>query len=368
MRIACNLPTHGVFIGENGNVTPCCGVTYAFGNLKDLSLNQAFHTKKAKQFRKNFKRGIYEQDCINCYKSKSAHRTFWGLKKTKIKDLSNQFIAHAEVTFSNICNLTCTMCSPRFSHKWAKLLGQEDKIFSLTEEQVVEMAYACKDVGNIQFKGGEPFFQPHINLFLSELYKHNPSAELVILTNGTIINDSTIEIFSKFKNTTVAVSAEASGKLYQYIRGGAYTFEKDVVNNLKKLKQEKGFKRLIVPIASCIGLYNFDKWIEHHQNITDCLNDNGMDTTINIQGVSDPVNQSLYLKSKKTRNEFKNNLYKSKLNFNHANTGFINLDYIENRTTKDKILNGIEFHNKIKKLNLFEINPKVLDNIDESVL
>jgi radical SAM protein with 4Fe4S-binding SPASM domain len=368
MRIACNLPTHGVFISEGGNVTPCCGVTYAFGNLKDVSLSQAFDSKKAKQFRKNFKRGIYEQDCVNCYKSKSMHRTFWGLKKTKIKDSTEQFIAHAELTFSNICNLTCTMCSPRFSHKWAKLLGQEDKIFSLDEEQAVEMANACKNVRNIQFKGGEPFFQPHIDLFLSELYKHNPSAEIIILTNGTVIKDSTIENLSKFRYSKVAVSAEASGKLYQYIRGGTYTFEKDVVNNLEKIKQAKNLKRLHVPIASCIGLYNFDTWIEHHHNITDCLNDHGIDTKINVQAVSDPVNQSLYLKSKKARQEFKNNLYKSKLNFNDASTGFINLDYIENRTTRDKILNGIKFHNNIKKLNLLEINPKVLDNIDESVL
>ena len=62
--------------------------------------------------------------------------------------------------------------------------------------------------------------------FLNELVRRG--GENIVLqytTNGTVVNPGILDALSQFKQVRIMFSIEGTGKLYEYIRGGSYTFE-----------------------------------------------------------------------------------------------------------------------------------------------
>ena len=136
------------------------------------------------------------------------------------------------ISYGNICNLRCNMCSPSSSSAW----NTEAK------QHTLELLNFKKPIDNIHFKwvestelaeiipnlhqhlravallGGEPLFSPDGLRFLEQLPSN---LELSIVTNGTTLSDSTYKILSKFDDVRVMVSIDGVGLHNNYVRYGS---------------------------------------------------------------------------------------------------------------------------------------------------
>lgn len=350
----CFIVNNGVFLGPKGNITPCCLSDYSFGNIKDTNIEDAFYNNKAKKFRKNFQKGIYDKDCKRCIEQKVNHRYFKNQIYRNLDDNMNT-IVHADLNLSNTCNAQCNFCSPKFSHLWAKTLDQKEWNFGLTENQCISLAHSLKNAKSIEIKGGEPFYYGYIDTFLEEVYKVNPDIKLSILSNGISWKESTIKILSKFKMNHIAISAEGIGDMYKYLRGGRYNFE-NVLESIELGKKYNIFLNHVV-IASHVNFWNIDVYTEQHLEMTNLIKKNfNLKTKILIDYARMPASSSIFLKTQKYRKK----IYKQiKKNFKNTN---VTDDFLHNRKDQTNISQNIKYFNNLRNLDILKINPLVLEN------
>jgi len=66
----CNDPFNRLIIDYDGNIYPCCSIfyqnEYCLGNIKDISLYEAWHGQKMEALRSSFRKGKLFPHCNNC--------------------------------------------------------------------------------------------------------------------------------------------------------------------------------------------------------------------------------------------------------------------------------------------------------------
>lgn len=365
LKTKCELPNHGIFISPQGIVTSCCvSMQNPFGDMNKEECSKIWNNNTAKQFRNDFSSGNIPVSCSLCVKNNHNIRIS---KSKRINELKtkNSKIVHADITLGNMCQLTCTMCGPTWSHTWAKLQADPSKIWYLSKEKMYEILDTIKGVKDVEIKGGEPFFMPYFDEFINELHKQNPDVTVNILTNGLHINANHIEQLKKLDRVNIGVSAEATGDLYQYIRGGKYNFSQ-VLENIKILKKELNLSHL--HLSSTLSFYNITKWVQQHEEIQNILHSKfNLKVKYSCNVVEEPIDQSIYLTSRTVRKQWLNDLKNSSINLNSKNYKHI----LEDRPvdiTREKIISKIKYYDKIRSMQLEKIVPNVLDTLDEKYI
>ena len=362
LKTHCELPEHGIFISPQGYVTSCCvSMQDPFGNVNIDNPTNIWSNTTAINFRNKFAAGDLPTSCDLCVKNNEAIRPN---KSKKIKELKKpgDKIVHADITLGNVCQLTCTMCGPTWSHTWAKLKNEQNKIWHMSKEKMYELLETIKGVKDIEIKGGEPFFMPYFSEFINELHKQNPDVRINILTNGLHINPSHIEQLKKLKHVHIGFSAEATGDLYQYIRGGRYTFD-NVLDNIKILKEELGFNS--IHLSSVLSFYNITKWVEQHEEIQYKLK-NDLNLTVNYSCnlVEYPLDQNVFLAKRSIREQWLKDLHNSKINLDFKDYMHLIDDRIVD-ISRDAIMASIKYYNGMRGIELDNIVPNLLDTLDE---
>lgn len=369
----CILPEGSIYVQTTGRITPCCLLNDAddeVGNLSKDTLSSAFYGKEYSTFRNDHKENKLSAGCAKqcvtdvhnvVHKQSRSHRiTEYQNEK---QDYDSKIIT-ADLSFGNVCNLSCTFCGPSWSSSWAKLYNEHRNlktntvwpIYHFDKAKLMSMADDLKDARFISVKGGEPFNIPHIDEFLNKLADINPNITIDILTNGTEISDKHFKALQKFKEFNLAVSTEATGELYRYLRGGKYTWS-NVLDNIKSAKTA-GAKS--IGIASIILSFNYKQWARDMLEIQNDVRALNFDYThLSAQICKDPMEQSLFVLKQSAREELVNNI-KSYVAQGLDIEGVDEMyDVItkNNRVniTVDRILENISIYNNIRNMNLFSI-------------
>lgn len=133
----------------------------------------------------------------------------------------------AIVELTSECNAHCRHCIVDAGKRKDNELSTE-RIFCLLEELNDE---GCQEV---VFTGGEPFLREDWTLFLQKAKALD--MQIIIMTNGLIVNDSIINIL-KMYNVTVGLSLDgADSEVHDGIRGVSGIFE-HTVELIKKLRK-----------------------------------------------------------------------------------------------------------------------------------
>lgn len=361
----CLLPDHGVFISPEGFLTACCvSMENKFGNVKNQHPIEIFNGVTAKKFRQDFKNGNLPSSCNKC-----INQEHYNLRTAKTKIIQEKLtqdskIIYADITLGNICKLNCVMCNETFSHTWAKIKNNTDKIWHVDIDKMNEILEMLSTVTHIEIKGGDPFNMPHFKKFLDRLYEINPTANLLFLTSGVYIDDFHIESLKRFKNFNIGISLEADGLLYQYIRGGSYTID-NVFSNLEKCQQNNllmhGFY-----ISSVLSFYNIDTWVKDHVNIVNKFYKKfNFYPNIELNIVLHPEHQNAYLSKHSVREKFYQDLLASNLKINKESYAHILEDRFVPDVDINLIINRIEYYDKLRGYNLLDLKPALLDNLDK---
>lgn len=287
----CVNPFLGIELRVDGKITPCCdiknetGVDIDWPNIKDTTLEQAFHSEPFTKLREDFKNNLYPSACDRCWRkesigvtSKRQKNNYEFLEETLT---TNQFskpkVKIVDLKVGIQCNLKCRICSHNFSSLWYS----EDKKFSNVPD-IKKLDYTLNqqkdffvqelsdfdDISLVTFSGGEPFLDNKHLEFLKKLIDQGKDyVKIHYNTNGTIFSEKHLEVLDKFKNVSISVSIDNIQDRFEYERNGVQW--SIVENNLKlfsKLNREK-FRLDFHTVVSIFNISTLDKTLTYADNL-----------------------------------------------------------------------------------------------------
>ena len=286
----CIVPWTSICLSANGDIKPCCNY---FSN-RDFNIYNGDTFEKAwkawDELREQMIRGEKPDRCQKCWKTEDSlgsSRRHWIFEKVKNKPKPFEFqveapmnLRHMDLNFGNTCNLKCRMCGSWGSTHWFK----EDKKLQAINPEFTRnisdsrpltidpsvyknMEDKLSKMERIDFKGGEPLMQDGMYEVLQMLVDNGsaPNVELGYVTNGTKTPERLHELWPHFKKVTLNISIEATGKLYQYIRGSNTQTIEQLEQNLHwydQFENVKGHFSVAISTYSIFDLQNLADWIE----------------------------------------------------------------------------------------------------------
>ena len=135
--------------------------------------------------------------------------------------------------FTNTCNLQCTHCYQE-GYNFPNL--EPSELLCIAKE-ITATLDKWNMLGRISLTGGEPFMSPNLFDLLDYFENDDHIKQLDILTNGTCINDASLEKLKKYnKLRQIQISLDgATEATHNMVRGhGAYNKVKEAIRLLKQ--------------------------------------------------------------------------------------------------------------------------------------
>ncbi len=221
-------------------------------SLQSYSAKEIWSSSAYKDIRKALIEGKKIEHCDYCYRAEefgqTSHRQHWnkkwesehGVKSTSelLSEVENPKLPqYFDIRLGNTCNLKCTVCKPLYSSqiqkdevhsKWSAEAPFVSRISRFGETQVWfenadlvdELFEFSKETRILQLAGGEPMInKTQIALLEGYVAKNfSKDIELELVTNLIPLRQQLIDLYSKFKKLSVAVSCDGFGEGYELVR------------------------------------------------------------------------------------------------------------------------------------------------------
>lgn len=372
-RQFCLIPEAGLNITPKGQITPCCVDTETqLGHINTSSLNEAFNNKIYQDYRQSHRQNIIPSSCQkNCIDRNNnfVHRyaknkEIDDAERHSFKKTDEEKLLLLEIGLGNVCNLTCTFCNEDWSSSWAKIKNLNSKIYFFDQDKTLSIARELRDIRWISFKGGEPLNIPYLDKFLNEFYKNNADCRVSIITNGTEYSDKIFSALFKF-DTVISISVEATGKLYQYLRGGKFIWQ-NVLENIKAYKKYQQ-KNIELNVSSLLLLYNHTTWVDDMITIQCQIDEIFPGTTITAQLCVNPESQSIFLLTNNERRKLVDKILHG-IDKGLRLDGYIDMISVLKKDrpikiSRTEVFDNLYFNNKMRNMNLFDIVDDFSSNL-----
>ena len=279
----CSAVWSSLTINNFGKYSPCC-LMMNDENSSNYNLNEIGDFERFMQsdtilsLRNSMIEGKWHKKCSKCEERETAglvsQRNDYNNLLSDNKSMPTGYrLKHLDISFGNKCNLKCRMCYPNSSHllarEWTKLSIDEtldnryydkkyETPFKINIDSLKDLVESYSDdVELLRFGGGEPLYNEEHNDFLLWLVESGHSKKLTLYynTNGTILLQKHLDLWTKFKKVVLALSIDAVGELNTYIR---YPASWNVIE--RNVRQLDSFinihKNIIVRISSTIQALN----------------------------------------------------------------------------------------------------------------
>jgi sulfatase maturation enzyme AslB (radical SAM superfamily) len=290
--IFCYAPSKALRFSLNGHAFVCCfNRLNSLGRYPNNSISDIWNNSIKEDLHKSIN---YKQNntlgCHYCYDtimSKSFHLTGARNYDNYNNEVTSNYPLLIDFELSNTCNLKCIMCNGENSSSIRSQIEKKDKYTDYYDDvfldQLTEFIPYLKET---RFSGGEPFLIDLYYDLWDKIHSINPLCKIIIQTNGTIINEKILELYSKY-NFHLSFSIDSVNKTtYESIRIGA-SFEKvmsnfEIIHKLsQKLNREIG-------VSICILKNNIREFRDYVNYF------NNLNTKITIHKVLTPINHSIY--------------------------------------------------------------------------
>jgi len=256
----CTLPWSGLTINPDGNLVVCCSsVKPVIKHISEIDDLQDFFTRSIEyvEMRQQFQNNVFPKYCFTCEFKKSrglsAPIDTWTLDTVPDNDppknLQNSGlpILYLDLSLSNVCNQTCTMCGPLYSSKWYDLEkkiqkektgiqsiegregrlieGEQASLHRLSEQDFQKILKVLPTVEVIQLKGGEPLVEKRNFTVMSKSAKQKNTPRISITTNFSIVSEDAWRAMEDYPRgkLNITISLDGIGKQYEWVRGGDYS-------------------------------------------------------------------------------------------------------------------------------------------------
>jgi len=220
----CNAPFRNLYFSANGQVSVCCyNMQYIVGDIKNNSITEIWNSEKIKKLREHIANNDLSLGCGAC-KSELFLQNFENLH-IKLYDthfaISN-FPTSLGFQIDNSCNLECTMCSGDLSSKIFLNREHRTLIKNMYDENFIkQLSEFIPHLKFCLFSGGEPFVINSYYRIWEMIIQHNPLCNIVVQTNGTILNDKIKNLLEK-GTFNISVSIDSlNQETYEKIRVNA---------------------------------------------------------------------------------------------------------------------------------------------------
>ncbi len=237
-------------------------------------IDDYWQSKQLSDLRDNLQKGIEDSGCQSCWNMEKFGQISLRQSVTPDRlsavDFASPRLTQVKLITGKTCNLACMMCFPTVSSTHHQLWN-DDSSWRIPINRTQDLEYDhdmdqfirehAGELKYIEVLGGEPLFS---KLFL-DLVKHlvdiNASQHitLFVITNGSLMTSSMINLFKKFKKTVFTVSVDGIGLVNDYQRWPSQWSQ--IENNLKMIKDN--FDLSILPTVTAINiarlseLYNY---------------------------------------------------------------------------------------------------------------
>lgn len=271
----CALPWIHVATRPNGDARLCCGsnASQATNGIWDAGLVKkengepanfgtdtllsAFNNEYMKDVRRTMLDGKIPLSCSKCFEEEANgvmskrvwESYFWDKEGLDLTELVNEtqadgtvppVIRYLDLRLGHTCNLKCVMCTPHDSSRWTQ---DYDQLISKTKSPIIiqqivwdktkfnntwyerpelweEIFDQIPNIRQLYFAGGEPLMIKEHKRFLEEIIRRGQASNITVRynSNGVLVDDRMIEIWSHFKEVRFAFSIDAVGDRNHYIR------------------------------------------------------------------------------------------------------------------------------------------------------
>lgn len=283
----CPAPWEHHCVNTNGRNRLCCNAVTSASKFLD-GFEEYWSGEELQKVRQQMIAGERPDACISCWKKEDAG--IKSLRQGMIEGLKNRegewekftndlnyvhkYPLSLDLKLGNYCNLSCRMCSSYSSSTYAsefqkilKETGIDLGINDYEKHNVQSKWYnepkfvdTIKKMINdglrhLKFTGGEPLMVPSVKKLLNYCIEQNKAKniELVLITNGTLLNQEWIDIFAHFKNISIIFSIDGTEDTFEFIRHPAkWMVIKEKLNLLDKIQDDKFF----ICISFTYQIYN----------------------------------------------------------------------------------------------------------------
>jgi hypothetical protein len=312
----CFLPLNAIAVHPQGFPHFCLTSTLKTG----ATLNEFAEARR--EIHQQLLKGEWPATCTRCFNKEKRNlqsrrtRTWerkikmYGREKAEALVLgqSEPTIRHLEISFSNVCNLTCGMCSSEFSTSWiapdkaAIAQGLEFREFTTPFHRVARVSPALleevfahvDDLDLIIIKGGEPTREPLCLNFLAELVKRRskPGPFVFLQSNGTRHPKEWLKGLDSLR-LEVGFSLDGWGPVNDWIRGSRF---EQVVSHMEYLDTVPFVRNLTIDFTlSAYNVFHLREFIEGIISLRDRLK---KDLTCPVfQWVQQPYSSPLALRA-----------------------------------------------------------------------
>jgi MoaA/NifB/PqqE/SkfB family radical SAM enzyme len=285
MQNFCHNAFLGLNIAPDGHLKPCCKFSpteIPKFNVKD-GIDRYKNSEWLKNLQTQFLDGEKPKGCDRCWKEEEA-----GIQSKRQMDYKNyrkdfdradlkktDFI-NITMSFGNLCNLACRICSPESSSRWASEKKNEDgknyPIWDwLKNTKIMEDIYnQTKNLVLLDIIGGEPLLtenEEHLK-YLEKFISDGTAKKINLhyISNGTtLIPQTYLEIWNKFKKVELQLSIDDTEGRFEYNRWPA-RWDRVYTNIKRYQKLSKENKNIRLSIAHSISVFTilyaeqFFKW------------------------------------------------------------------------------------------------------------
>lgn len=273
----CPLPFSQALVNLNGNVSPCCKFRGGIGNLRSMTLQEAFYSDRADVIRDQFRHGIGPKECSVCWQNESAgttsHRELALQKYGALLDqgwLDDVRIRDLTLAPSTLCNFRCRICSAKSSSSIAAeeiqhaLDPDQKKYFKQLmsyanhNTQYVDIVSELPQLIHLDYLhilGGEPLMWPQLPDLLNTLVDHDLARQITLElhTNCSLYPEPhMLNMFERFRALEVLLSVDNVGSRFEIERGGKWP---DILQNIKKFACLRS-SQTTVKLAVTVNLQN----------------------------------------------------------------------------------------------------------------
>lgn len=218
--------------------------------------------------------------CVTCQRQEiSGLKSFRQASFDIVNDVPHDKPIELDLSVDNNCNAACVMCGTGSSSTWHKqytknLIPIENINYSVND-RVIKLIdnIDYSEVKRIRFFGGEPLLG---NTHLIALEKIPDPSKVTVwyTTNASIhVNDDILRMWEKFDMIYIALSIDAIGKQFDYIRW-PLTWDK-IANNVELMKSAVPNNVLfrINHTLNPFNIYYYDRlenWINEHFQTNKC--------------------------------------------------------------------------------------------------
>ena len=290
MRLCCTANTSGA--GDDHTIGLIKNLDGTHANFGKVTPMEAWNNDFMKNVRNAMLAGKIPASCAGCFKEEAQGMvskriwetgTWYKAEGVDIPELIAQTqedgtvpeeLKYLDLRLGHTCNIKCVMCSPHDSSKW---VADWQKLIPVLQDPDVkkQMQWDKKEFNNkwhekesfwkeiyeqipnlkqVYFAGGEPLMIKEHKMFLQEIIRQGYADNILVRynSNGILIDEELINLWSKFRKVKFAVSVDAIFERDDYIRFP--TKFKDVERTLNLLDNTPD--NIQVSIATAVQVFN----------------------------------------------------------------------------------------------------------------